>query len=912
DATVAITGNFQSTEDVLGYTNDGATMGNISASYNAATGVLTLTSGGATATVGQWRAALAAVTYLDNVSSPNTATRTISFVANDGSVDSATATRTVAITAVAPSAPTIGTAVAGNAQATVSFTPSAGNGGAAITGYTVTASPGGVTASGAGSPLTITGLTNGIAYTFTVTATNTAGTSTASAASNAVTPMAPPVINSVLSASGTYGSAFTTYTITATNSPTSFSASGLPAGLSVNTTTGAVTGTPTTNGTFNVTVGATNVGGTGSATWVVTIAKRPLGVTGATVSNKVYDATASASLNVGSAALQGSIVSGDDVVLDTSSAAAVFTSAVAGTGKTLVISGFALTGASAANYVLTQPSLTADITAKPLTLTGVSAVDRAYDATATATLAGTAALQSSESAGFGAAADGKPYAGDDVTLGGTASAVFADKNVGNAKPITVSGYTLGGLQAANYTLTQPTGLTAAITTKSLTVSGVTATDKVYDATTTANLSGSGALQAAETAGSGTGADGKPYTGDVVTLGGTMSGAFANANAGTTKTVTVSGLTLSGADAANYVVSALTATASITAKPLTISGITASGRVYDGTLVALLSGTPVLTATEAPGTGSATDGFPYVGDTVTIGGTAAGTFADRHVATAKPITVTGVTLTGAQAANYAAVQPTGLTADVTAKALTVAGLAATGKVYDATTVASLTGTAVIPTAEAVGAGTTTDGAPYTGDAVSLTGTAAGAFASKDVANAIGVTVSGLSLTGADAADYSVTAPSGLTANITPKTLVASGLVAAGKVYDGTTVATLSGIESMPSADAPGAGTALDGAPYTGDVVTLSGVASGAFADKNVGSAKSVSVAGLALSGAQAVDYALTINATSASITAKALNVTGLTAADKVYDATVGATINGTAALPVSESAGSGTASDGKPY
>ena len=88
-----------------------------------------------------------------------------------------------------PGAPTIGTATGGNAQASVTFTAPASTGGSAITSYTVTSSPGGITASGASSPIVVTGLTNGTSYTFTVHAT-TFTTGPASAASNSVTPVA--------------------------------------------------------------------------------------------------------------------------------------------------------------------------------------------------------------------------------------------------------------------------------------------------------------------------------------------------------------------------------------------------------------------------------------------------------------------------------------------------------------------------------------------------------------------------------------------------------------------------------------------------------------------------------------------------------------------------------------------------
>jgi hypothetical protein len=87
----------------------------------------------------------------------------------------------------APSAPTSVTATAGNQSASVAFTPAGQTAGS----YTVTSSPGSFTATGASSPVTVSGLTNGTAYTFTVTAANPLGTGTASSASSAVTPSTP-------------------------------------------------------------------------------------------------------------------------------------------------------------------------------------------------------------------------------------------------------------------------------------------------------------------------------------------------------------------------------------------------------------------------------------------------------------------------------------------------------------------------------------------------------------------------------------------------------------------------------------------------------------------------------------------------------------------------------------------------
>jgi hypothetical protein len=87
-----------------------------------------------------------------------------------------------------------------------------------------------------------------------------------------------PVISSSPTATGTVGTAFS-YQITASGSPTSYGATGLPAGLSVNTNTGAITGTPTVAGTSNVSISATNGFGAGSATLVITVSPSGGGIT---------------------------------------------------------------------------------------------------------------------------------------------------------------------------------------------------------------------------------------------------------------------------------------------------------------------------------------------------------------------------------------------------------------------------------------------------------------------------------------------------------------------------------------------------------------------------------------------------------------------------------------------------------
>jgi trimeric autotransporter adhesin len=166
-----------------------------------------------------------------------------------------------------PGAPTVGTASAENAQASVIFTAPVSNGGSAITGYTITSNPGNITGTGTASPITVTGLTNGTAYTFTVTATNAIGTSVASSASNSVTPSTAPGAPTIGTASAGNAQAVVTFTAPVSNGGsaiTGYTVISVPGGLTGTGTVSPITVSGLTNGTaYTFTVTATNAIGTG-------------------------------------------------------------------------------------------------------------------------------------------------------------------------------------------------------------------------------------------------------------------------------------------------------------------------------------------------------------------------------------------------------------------------------------------------------------------------------------------------------------------------------------------------------------------------------------------------------------------------------------------------------------------------
>ncbi|GIO54054.1 S-layer homology domain-containing protein [Paenibacillus cineris] len=123
-ASVSISGNFFSNQDILAFINDGSTMGNITGSYNAETGTLTLTSSGASATIAQWQQALRAVTYSNTSTDPYTAAiRTITFTVNDGIASSNSVTKTVKVSAPGANEPPVVTTSAGLTSYTAGTVP---------------------------------------------------------------------------------------------------------------------------------------------------------------------------------------------------------------------------------------------------------------------------------------------------------------------------------------------------------------------------------------------------------------------------------------------------------------------------------------------------------------------------------------------------------------------------------------------------------------------------------------------------------------------------------------------------------------------------------------------------------------------------------------------------------------------
>jgi hypothetical protein len=181
---------------------------------------------------------------------------------------------------IAPPAPVIGSAntAGGTVGSALSYQIAATN---SPTGYGATGLPTGLSVNTANGLISGTPTAAGIS-TVALSATNSGGTGNATLTLTIGPPA--PAISSANTANGTVGSAFS-YQITATNSSTGYGATGLPTGLSVNTDTGLISGTPTAAGISTVALSATNGGGTGKANLTLTIAAGLPVITSATTTS---------------------------------------------------------------------------------------------------------------------------------------------------------------------------------------------------------------------------------------------------------------------------------------------------------------------------------------------------------------------------------------------------------------------------------------------------------------------------------------------------------------------------------------------------------------------------------------------------------------------------------------------------
>jgi gliding motility-associated-like protein len=418
----------------------------------------------------------------------------------------------------------------------------------------------------------------------------------------------------------------------------------------------------------------------------VIIAKQ-LTITDPTITkSKEYDKTLTANTTAGT--LSGLVTVGSVTDAVTSSSLGTYSTFIVGANKTITVV-YRLAGADKDNYIKPVDKVYTDgvITVRSLTISA-TASDKVYDGNTTAT----------------ATLTDNRITGDDFTIEKT-GAIFNNKNIGTSKAVTVNGITLTGTDAGNYTITSSTAAgTASITVKSLTISAIV-TDKQYDGNTTATA---------------TLTDDR-ISGDVLTVNKTGA-TFNNKNIGTSKAVTVNGITLTGTDSGNYTLTSATAagTSSITVKSLTISA-TASDKVYDGNTNALVTFIDNRIS----------------GDVLSVNKTSA-TFNNKNIGVGKPVTVSGINLTGIDADNYILSSSTASgTASITLKSIIITAIA-NDKPYDgnknATVALSSNGLII-------------------SDIITLNKILA-EFDNPEVGNNKLVTISGISIAGIDAINYSL--------------------------------------------------------------------------------------------------------------------------------------------------------------
>jgi len=708
----------------------------------------------------------------------------------------------------APGAPTMGSASAASNQATVSFTAPASDGGSAITGYTVT-SNNGISASGPASPITVAGLANGTAYTFTVTATNSVGTGLASNPSNSVTPKGNQTAVTVTApASASYGQAGVTASATGGNGTGAYGYSaGSSTACTVNATTGGIT---ITNGIGTCAITAIRAA---DATFNASAPSAAATVTISKADQTTVTTTAPASASFGQTGLTASATGG-------SSTGAYSYDATGSTACTVN----ATTGAIA----ITSGSGTCSITA-------ARAADSNYNvsaATAPATVAVSKATPvvstwpTSSAVSFGETLASSVLSGGAATPTGTFAytAPSTAPSVGTAS------------QGVTFTPTDTANYNTAIGTVNVTVSKAAPAVSTWPTAGTINF-GQALASSTLSGGSATPAGTFAFTTPATAP-----------NAGTAS----QGVTFTPTDAANYSTATGTVSVTVTKANPSVTGWPTAGAITFGQALAssaLNGGTSTPSGTfafttpaTAPSVGSAAQGVTFTPADTTNYNTATGSVnvtvnkATPNVTTWPTASVIGFGQTLALSTlSGGSVTPVGSFAFTSPSTAPNAGSAAQGVTFTPTDTANYnpaTGTVTVtvtkatpvvstwPTAGAIGFGQTLAASALTGGSASTPGSFA--FTTPATAPNAGTASQGVTFTPNDATNYS-TVTGSVSVTVTKANPNVTTWPTASAIGFGQTLAlsTLSGGSVTPvgsftfttPATAPSVGTALQGVTFT---------------------------------------------------------------------------------------------------
>lgn len=467
--------------------------------------------------------------------------------------------------------------------------------------------------------------------------------------------------------------------------------------------------------TIRITTAETDTFKAASSTMEFEIQPKEVTISDVKVADKTYDGTTNATItNAGTLSVN---YDGDNLAIVIGKAA--YDNNNVGTDKAVSFTGFELSGSAAGNYkLITQPAdTTADITAKEITINGATVEgSKVYDGTVEAKITNAGTLSDN-------------YDGENLTIV-TGSAAYDNKNVGTGKTVAFTGFALAGDAAGNYTLaSQPADTAADITVKEITINGAAVeASRIYDGTTDAKITNAGAPSV-------------NYDGENLKVAAGKA-AYDNKNVGKGKAVTFTGFALEGDAAANYKLTAQpeAVTADITVKEIKIvdTAVEAS-KVYDG-------------STDAKITEKGTFDGLIDGDKVDIV-TGKAAYDDKNVGNGKTVALYNFALSGDDAANYVlAAQPANTTASISAKELTISDLKVKDKQYDGKNTAEIDGTPAL-----VGV--------VDGDVLTLIN-GVPTFDSVKIGKNIAISFTAFTLSGdrVTVGNYTLTQPSGITANI----------------------------------------------------------------------------------------------------------------------------------------------------